>query len=620
MLSVHIPIVPLVILLTSAMYAGAIPQKRQNGTFQSLSSTAVVTSTVTPLTTVISSATTGTATTTPSTTSSSSHKGMDVKWVAVPIVFVAIASVIAYFYIRRKQFPAVWRMLTGQYTSSGSIRPHGPSRNLTAEELSGRPSQGSRGQGERRRSRRSRLERNLRRTESGHSVRTLPAYSKEAGDEELVLVRQRSQASFSDESYSEAEGEGEEGRPADPERGLLTRPSSDRHGERDPAGAQDALEVRVSDPLETLRSPSPSYVPQSAPATISSFSESATTPRRTESIVRRGWGEAPTYLEAMSTPSLLSTGMNTPDSATVPPPRDIRTRTSSTFRGLLSRAGLGGTHGRSQEMTQISRHSPLPDAHGAVSSPNRSRSSSTAHLLHPTMSHLSSVSTLDRGSSPHASPWASQASLTLISSPLPNSAVRASFDSLPRAGLSDDQARFLGSKEVFNLAGVRVGEVPSGRRRRARSDAASSTLDQEGQSSRRYSDGSQLALEIDGDAPEVPGAADDRPPTWEQSEGARRNTEAFERRNLAKPVIAGTDQAAAMSTDPQANPDNATVASSSRPEMTNEARPVVPQLDLSASPPFVVTETSTTQAPSLAIEPPTPTIPASPSFAERRTG
>jgi hypothetical protein len=29
----------------------------------------------------------------------------------------------------------------------------------------------------------------VRRTESGHSVKTLPEYSKEAGDEELVLVR-----------------------------------------------------------------------------------------------------------------------------------------------------------------------------------------------------------------------------------------------------------------------------------------------------------------------------------------------------------------------------------------------------------------------------------------------
>lgn len=29
----------------------------------------------------------------------------------------------------------------------------------------------------------------MRRTESGRSVKTLPEYSKEAGDEELVLVR-----------------------------------------------------------------------------------------------------------------------------------------------------------------------------------------------------------------------------------------------------------------------------------------------------------------------------------------------------------------------------------------------------------------------------------------------
>ena len=66
-------------------------------------------------------------------------------------------------------------------------------QSLTAEDLAGarrstaaagsdaRTQQGSRG----RRSRR----RGVRRTDSGRSVKTLPEYSKEAGDEELVLVR-----------------------------------------------------------------------------------------------------------------------------------------------------------------------------------------------------------------------------------------------------------------------------------------------------------------------------------------------------------------------------------------------------------------------------------------------
>lgn len=72
---------------------------------------------------------------------------------------------------------------------------------LTAEDLAGtgrsRESNGTsgitmnvvgNGNGNGRRARRSRG-RALRRTESGRSVKTLPEYSKEAGDEELVLVR-----------------------------------------------------------------------------------------------------------------------------------------------------------------------------------------------------------------------------------------------------------------------------------------------------------------------------------------------------------------------------------------------------------------------------------------------
>jgi len=72
---------------------------------------------------------------------------------------------------------------------------------LTAEDLAGtgrsRRSNGTsgttanivgNGNGNGRRARRSRG-RGLRRTESARSVKTLPEYSKEAGDEELVLVR-----------------------------------------------------------------------------------------------------------------------------------------------------------------------------------------------------------------------------------------------------------------------------------------------------------------------------------------------------------------------------------------------------------------------------------------------
>ena len=64
----------------------------------------------------------------------------------------------------------------------------------------------------------------------------------------------------------------------------------------------------------------------------------------------------------------------------------------------------------------------------------------------------------------YTSPWSSSHSLhgIHISSPVPNSAVRASFEA-PRGGLTEDQMRFLGSREAVNIAGVPVDA--SGRRR-----------------------------------------------------------------------------------------------------------------------------------------------------------
>ena len=51
------------------------------------------------------------------------------------------------------------------------------------------PADGNGEQGRRPGNSRNRPRRWVRRTDSGHSVRTLPEYSLEAGDQELVLVR-----------------------------------------------------------------------------------------------------------------------------------------------------------------------------------------------------------------------------------------------------------------------------------------------------------------------------------------------------------------------------------------------------------------------------------------------
>ena len=194
-------------------------------------------------------------------------------------------------------------------------------------------------------------------------------------------------------------------------------------------------------------------------------------PRRALSdFSRRGWGEAPTYLEAMSTPTYPDpTSPSLEAGLGIPPPRSqpsLRTRTSSGFRDLLNRAGMTFTPG-SFKPAQLNRHEMT----------QTSRHSSTSLLLQPQSSRLSSATSYtartsrehsrEPSSSPLTSPWASTATLQ-ISSPVPNSAVRASFvgSSIPKAGLSDDQMRFLSSSEAVNVAGVKMGDVPINKKRR----------------------------------------------------------------------------------------------------------------------------------------------------------
>lgn len=194
--------------------------------------------------------------------------------------------------------------------------------------------------------------------------------------------------------------------------------------------------------------------PYSAPPRGSSDN----TPRRAlSSASRRGWGEAPTYLEAMSSPSFSEPTLE----AGVPPPRmpSLRTRTGNSVRDLLSRAGM----------------TFAPSTYRPAGRDMQQRHSSTSLLLQPQQSRLSNMTASSRRSrdgrdasaSPYTSPWASTLSLH-ISSPVPNSAVRASFDdtSFPRAGLSNDQMRFLSSQEAVNMAGVKMGDVPTNKRRR----------------------------------------------------------------------------------------------------------------------------------------------------------
>ena len=212
-------------------------------------------------------------------------------------------------------------------------------------------------------------------------------------------------------------------------------------------------------------------------------------------------GQAPTYLEAMS-----ALDPDAPQRPQVPAPRPgALQRTASGFKELISRPFAPGSFrpGPSTSGNQVPGQQTPPDG--------RSRSGSTSALLHPTISRYSTAST----STEYPSPWASSHSL-LISPPVPNSAMRASFDgtSIPKGGLTKEQMRFLSSNEAVNLVGVKMEDIGA-RKQRRRSDFSGTP---------RASRSPSAGIE------ELP------PPSWEQLDGERRMSEAFERRNLGIPA------------------------------------------------------------------------------------
>lgn len=322
------------------------------------------------------------------------------------------------------------------------------------------------------------------------------------------------------------------------------------------------------------------------------------------SLQRRGWGEAPTYLEAMSSPAFPPSDLEAGGGGGgVPPPRvagNLRERTTSTFLGLFNRAIGGGGAGSSTTGVSSWR--------GAAHSGHSRASSQASLLLQPQTSRLSARSysnSSDRYGGGAQSPWDSMQSLR-ISSPLPNSAVRASFEILPRAGLSDQQMRFIASSDALQTVGVSLADPPRRGRRRASSAAASAFL----------SDGlATPSIEENDAAPE--------PPTWQSVDEERRRQEAEGRLGLAGPSqAAAASITAAERTDGDsraASPERrdgaesqdsgATGVTESEDGLTGAgANPVAaagpPQL-----PQLNIPSNSAAPAPSLRLQPPTPIVP-----------
>lgn len=330
--------------------------------------------------------------------------------------------------------------------------------------------------------------------------------------------------------------------------------------------------------LELSAAASDDVVPHTAP-----IDGSAAT--RLGSIHRRGWGEAPTYLEAMSSPAFPPSDL---EAGGVPPPRaagNLRERTTSTFFGFFNRS--------SWRVTAPLRHSQA--------------GSQASLLLQPQTSRLSARSYSTSGGA--QSPWDSTQSLR-ISSPLPNSAVRASFEILPRAGLSEQQMRFISSSDALQTVGVSLADPPRRGRRRASSAATSAFFS---------------------DDPATPpvdefGMEDSMgqgPPSWQAVDEERRRQEAEGRRGLAEPSQVAieaapesereADEAASTALDGSRGDSGQTsqiANDSDRRQTPAEADagssatagpPQLPQLDIPSG--------LAVPAPSLRLQPPTPVIP-----------
>ncbi|KAL7423103.1 hypothetical protein Q5752_002402 [Cryptotrichosporon argae] len=452
----------------------------------------------------------------------SSHNFGLVMEVVIPLAAVVVVLLIVLVVLARRNGWSWRSKLTARARASGVGRPlfGTAARPITAEQLAGAPAAdtGTRAGRVGRTvaasgTRRSRQEsRRLRRTESGGSVRTLPAYSTQAGEEEVVLVRQRTDSDLAEEGDSV---EMEMRHVGESVTLLATVPAQEIQAPGE-TGETLVADTAVAHSQE---------LPTSRPSTDSA-QQSMSQHEGYDAIASRGWGEAPPYAEAVSTPSL-------------PLPITAPTRPSAlSFRDVES--GLPPSQsGFARTTSQIRSFFRTPFAHPPATRTHHPTHSSS-HLLTPTMSRLSTPRTARSRSASMSvslgSPDASTASL-LISSPIPHTAVRASFDArdLPRAGLNTEQMRFLGSSEAVHLVGQQIGQPPPGARGRRRSSAA------------------VLGPFVGSPRPSL----DAPPPSWAEVDGARRAEQAAVGSRLGRPADRDTAAEAQGDTAYESTGDNA---------------------------------------------------------------
>jgi len=263
------------------------------------------------------------------------------------------------------------------------------------------------------------------------------------------------------------------------------------------------------------------------------------------STSRRGWGEAPSYTVAAGDYPLRSDAHHPPSTAlsndhdlehsAVPAPRTPDPQSSTFDLAARTKSGIKHLFNRSTFAPSAMRHVSSPP-----SNTHHTHSHSLSSLLLSPQTTRSSFTPQppiqgQEGSTPTSalSPWQSTTSLN-ISSPLPHSAIRASFDSshLPKGGLSELQMKFLGSSEALSLAGVRLDDPPRSARGRRRgvSDSGSATVNIAGNFVERGNAVEDVGMKPGNDE------AGGELPSWDQVEGERRRDQAFDRRNLGRPV------------------------------------------------------------------------------------
>ncbi|KAG8983568.1 hypothetical protein FRB94_007514 [Tulasnella sp. JGI-2019a] len=301
-----------------------------------------------------------------------------------------------------------------------------------------------------------RARRRPRRTPSQVSVKSLPAYNLEAGEQEMVLVRPRHDDVDQMERMPEESNEHEHDEDIEVSTPLLAGPSD---SSRMPQ-SQSETHTRG----ESIGSTAESVIRQSMDSRMTASNDTHDTTRSSMSLLERERGLAPAYFEVVEQPnggagqghSNTNDNSNTASARAGPSPA----RLPSAFRRFMP-----WFSSNTQEPVLPTVMQQLPASQSQVSIGNPSlmsaagsspANSSALHLV-PTRSHTRSRSNSQNPSASTTSLIRGQA----ISSPIPNTLLHASY-SYPTAGPTPEQMAFVGSTQSLLKFGVPVpdGSVP----------------------------------------------------------------------------------------------------------------------------------------------------------------